>query len=242
MEKSICKINVDKENKVGTGFFCGLPFPDRFNLLPVLITCNHVLGKNSIAQGSKINFTLKNDEISKSIVINNSRRTYTSIEEEKDITIVEINPQEDDINKDSFLDVDEDIDKDDVREIYQNKSVYMIHYEDGNITKESPGIISIIQQDQIKFKHNCDSMDGSSGGPIINSENNGVIGIHKGFFININLGILLKLPIEEFYESHKNSKRINIIRPTTTKISDKGNFYVSNIELLKIYSKIVFCN
>jgi hypothetical protein len=31
MEKSICKINNDKENKVGTGFFCKLPFPDRFN-------------------------------------------------------------------------------------------------------------------------------------------------------------------------------------------------------------------
>jgi len=43
-KESICKIICnDREN--GTGFFCLIPFPDKFNLLPVLITNNHVLDK-----------------------------------------------------------------------------------------------------------------------------------------------------------------------------------------------------
>ena len=36
---------------VGTGFFSKIPFPDIFHFLPVLITCNHALDKNSIALG-----------------------------------------------------------------------------------------------------------------------------------------------------------------------------------------------
>ena len=31
-----------------TGFFCKIPYPDQFNLIPVLITNNHVLNENDI--------------------------------------------------------------------------------------------------------------------------------------------------------------------------------------------------
>ena len=37
MDKSV--FNILKEKSTGTGFLCLLPFPDRFNLLPVLISC-----------------------------------------------------------------------------------------------------------------------------------------------------------------------------------------------------------
>ena len=41
MEKAICQIKI--ENMQTTGFFCRIPFPDKSNMLPVLITNNHVI-------------------------------------------------------------------------------------------------------------------------------------------------------------------------------------------------------
>ena len=262
MKNCICKIKV-KENTFGTGFFCKIPFPDRFNFWPVLITCNHVLDENSLALDSKIEFTLDNDKLKKSIVINNSRRIYTS--KDKDITIIEINPQDDNINYDAFLNVDDNIYKDNLVDIYNNKSVYVIHYEEGKTKKKSPGIIISISDDKFNIKHNCTTKDGSSGSPIINLENFGVMGIHKGSsnpkaLNQINFGTLLKIPIDEFNNSESKPiiqsipKKISTYQTKTEtrnfkKISsyqtktETGNFYVSNIELLKKQIKnLVFCN
>ena len=53
MEKSIVKIKC-LEGGFSSGFFCQIPFPNEFNLLPVLITNNHVLNHNDIIIGKKI--------------------------------------------------------------------------------------------------------------------------------------------------------------------------------------------
>jgi len=47
MKNCICKIIKDDGTR-GTGFFCTIPFPDKFNLLNVLITNNHILEENDI--------------------------------------------------------------------------------------------------------------------------------------------------------------------------------------------------
>ena len=47
LENSICKIKPEK-GPTGTGFLCKIRFPDPLNLLPVLITCNHVINKNDL--------------------------------------------------------------------------------------------------------------------------------------------------------------------------------------------------
>ena len=52
-KKSVCKIN-GKNGGTGTGFLCKIPFPGPFTLLPVFITCNHVLENKDIIEGSKI--------------------------------------------------------------------------------------------------------------------------------------------------------------------------------------------
>ena len=51
METCICKITTNK--KVGTGFFCMIPFPDMNNLLPVLITNNHILESKDLETGKE---------------------------------------------------------------------------------------------------------------------------------------------------------------------------------------------
>ena len=44
MENAICQIKT--ENMQATGFFCRIPFPDKNNMLPVLITNNHIINDN----------------------------------------------------------------------------------------------------------------------------------------------------------------------------------------------------
>ena len=61
IEKSICKIKCNNEGN-GTGFFCLIPFPDKFNLLPVLITNNHVIEKKDISNGKIIKFSINNEK------------------------------------------------------------------------------------------------------------------------------------------------------------------------------------
>ena len=44
-ENSICKI-INGNKAIGTGSLCLIPYPDKTNQLPVLITCNHVINGN----------------------------------------------------------------------------------------------------------------------------------------------------------------------------------------------------
>lgn len=53
IDNSLCKIK-KKNGAVGTGFICRIPFPDFKNLLPVFITCYHVLKKEDITEGKEI--------------------------------------------------------------------------------------------------------------------------------------------------------------------------------------------
>ena len=48
MERTLCKINIQQIQ--GSGFLCKIPFPDRNNLLPVLITNNHIINKDILYQ------------------------------------------------------------------------------------------------------------------------------------------------------------------------------------------------
>ena len=57
IEKSICKIKCNDGGN-GTGFFCIIPFPDKFHLLPVLMTNNHVITEDDIMKVRKIEFTM----------------------------------------------------------------------------------------------------------------------------------------------------------------------------------------
>ena len=47
---------------LGSGFFIKIPHPDKFHLLPVLATNNHVLGVENLSINNVINFSINNDE------------------------------------------------------------------------------------------------------------------------------------------------------------------------------------
>ena len=199
MENCVCKIESNKGG-CGSGFFCNIPYDD-WNLLRVLVTNNHVLDEDDIKTGNKISFSINNSKIIKEILIDESRIKFTS--EDYDVTFIEIK-EEDGIKRDSFLDIDAEIDEVNPDETYRQKPVYLLHYPKGIESQKSEGLIkniTIINNNYIDIQHFCDSTKGSSGGPIINCKTNKVIGIHKGGEgkeKNWNLGTFIRGPLEYF--------------------------------------------
>ena len=163
------------------------------------MTNNHVLEKKDIDCDKKIKFELNDKKISKELMIGKNRRTYTS--SEYDITIIEIK-NDDGLDLNSFLDIDERIYKDNPNEIFRNTPAYLIYYPRDQNAEYSNYYIHSISEDNYNLYHKCSSKPGSSGSPILNLNNNKVIGIHKGgkTKINMNLGTLLKKPLEQFYK------------------------------------------
>ena len=101
MEKNICCIY--QGEKQGTGFFCKIPFPDENNMLPVLITNNHIINEIALKKGVKITIKIKEEKEFRNIYLE-GRIKYT--DEEYDITIIEI--KEGDGIK-NFLELDDNL-------------------------------------------------------------------------------------------------------------------------------------
>jgi len=145
MNNSICKI--EKDQATGTGFISIIPFPDKFNQLPVLFTCNHVLNNNELKIGRIIKLIFNQKEIS--IKLSESRKIYTSDENEYDTTIIELKQGE--YNKNDLLEIDDDIYKEgQLDDIYKQSSVYIIHYPMGIEPKYSLDVIKSIDVQNIK--------------------------------------------------------------------------------------------
>ena len=206
-KNSICKIICPNNKGTGTGFLCKLPFPDCFNLLPVLATCYHVLEKENFINGSKITIQFNNEEKTNIINIDNKRKIYKSNDREYDIIFIEIK-KDDGIDMKHFLDVDDFLYKDgDINNIYKNKDIY----PKGLDSKISFGKVKGINIDNSELEHLCWIDLVSSGAPIFNILNYKILGIHKGdhprFYFK--LGNVLKKPIESFYLKEKNNIKLS---------------------------------
>ena len=211
-EKSICQIQ--SINLIATGFLCCIPNP-------VLITNNHVLNSKQIKVGEKIKlgFLNENDEItSKIIKIDKKRNTYTIGKlngEDIDTTIIELRPDEDGLNDKEFMEIDEKLMNDEIKDKYEKKDIYTIYFNLGKLVSTSIGIINeILKHDKSHtLLHTCDTDCTSSGGPII-LYNHKIIGIYRGFFLyeNYNRATLLQYPIKEYIKKFgvkKMEKKIN---------------------------------
>lgn len=223
IEKKICDIKLP--NSHGTGFFCNIPFNDfdkenTKNKIPVLITNHHVLSQDYLDESEVIEFTLNENKIKKEIKLTNKRRIYSN--EEYDITIIELNPEEDSIESNSFFEVDPKISSDNPQKKFKDIEVYII----GNIDKISNGLLNRIYEDGIKLEYFFSTEPGMSGSPIINLNNYKVIGVHKGASLKkkSNYGIFLRKPIIEFYKKNKNFKIIEKQIPTEEIIDVKPKF------------------
>ena len=146
INNSICKI--EKEQTTGTGFIFIIPFPDTFNWLPVLFTCNHILNNSELKIGRIIKLIFNQKKIP--IKLNESRKIYTSDENEYDTTIIELKQGE--YNNNDLLEIDDDIYKEgQLDDIYKQSSVYIIHYPIGIEPKYSLDVNKSIVAQNIKM-------------------------------------------------------------------------------------------
>ena len=200
-KKCVCKILLD--NKEGTGFLCKIKLKNS-TFLKVLITCNHVINNEELNKNNFINIQFQNDEIKYKIEIDESRKFYTN-KENFDTTIIEI-IEEDQINEDLFLVVNYSIFASNLFNYECKKNIFLFHYQQGEKLSISFGTIINIKKN--KFYHICNTKPGSSGGPIFNSINNEVLGIHLGEKdFNMNLGVFLKGPINDFIKKYFNEEK-----------------------------------
>ena len=230
MIKASCII--EKNKGQGTGFFCLIPFPNKIHPLPVLMTNNHILSKEDIIKGRIINISMKHNKFN--ILIDGSRKVYT--DEIYDITIIEMKAV-DGLNFNAFLEIDDLIYEEKPYEYFKDRSIYLIHYPQGNVGAEfAVGKIKRIDLDCTVIEHTCNSNHGSSGSPILDLKTNKVIGIHKGSLIQklCNLGTFIKNPIEKIYQLYKNELEENEIRNYNDKNNIKNednNFSIFNDDI-----------
>ena len=86
--------------------------------------------------------------------------------------------EEDNIKE--YLELDDNIFKDNEKVFYEEKPIYIIQYpkrSDGEEACVSYGILNKIDKNNIMHKYSTDI--GSSGSPILSLKNNKVIGMHK---------------------------------------------------------------
>ena len=187
MGNFICKIN---GNKIGTGFFCKIPY--KGNLIPVLITNNHVIDDDYLKDKNYIKFYINED--SQIINIDKNSKIYSSNRNEYDITIIKLN-EADEIK--NFLEIDKNIFKNNSELYYKDEQIYILHYPNAGKPSISYGK-GIEKLTDFDIKHFCNTQPGSSGGPILSLLTNKIIGIHKAFIKKgYNIGTFLKFPLNE---------------------------------------------
>ena len=205
---AVCQICVS-DKKFGSGFFCKIPYTKENNLLlPVLITNNHVLSKDSLETDIKIKI---NDETK--IISLKGRKKWTNVE--MDFTCIEIKEEEDKIYTYFNLD-DKVLDKNYSNDNYLNHNVliYAIN-KDNNLMGFSNGVIK--KNEDPFFAYTCNTYPGCSGGCIVNQFNNNVIGIHKGEIETgnkkeVNAGIYINNVINSIKKTKENiSQKVKII-------------------------------
>ena len=234
LKNNICNILL-KSGARGTGFFMKIKYSYNENLLPVLITCNHLIDESFLSENDKIDIEINGQN--KSIDLKN-RIKYTN--KEIDITIIEINEKKDEIK--NFLLLDEE--NQDIK--ISGKTIYLLQYYEANgpsapsVPCVSYGILKY--NDKLKFEHNCSTNLGSSGSAILNLATNKVIGIHIGTFANdnynYNIGRFLNNLLNDFIKKiYYNKIEENEIQSLMKIPSKKVNIEDRNILIGENYNE-----
>ena len=233
MKNSICKI-CNKDGSKGTGFFCKISLPDK-GYINAFITNNHVINEKYLENEKEIIIEINKG---KNIIVDKvkySNDTFKYTNKEYDITIIEIN------NNDNykFLELDENI-LDDYKG-YIGNSIYILHYPsnfDEIKAAVSFGILkSNFEDKNYNFKHFCCTEFGSSGAPLLNLENNKIIGIHKeaGKNKQYNIGAFLYEPLKEVINKYREQKILKDKSKTNNNLLQNVD---KNDKIMKLYNKL----
>ena len=226
MKYAICKI-YKGDGKYGTGFFCQI-CPNTNNHKTFLITCNYVVNENSINNDKKIQLTLKDGQTNIELNVDESRKTYFS--KSSGVTIIEIKNTD---NIKYFLELDNSI-FNSAAQGFNSTSIYNISYQQNQKVSVSYGNLKGFKG--ITIYHNCSTDSVSPGSPLLNLNNNKVIGLHLGTNKNnINIGILINDYIKKYlsffndFNSNPPYKRAQTKQIPESQISNKNPPFMRSI-------------
>ena len=211
LENSICNVYFKEKNKC-EGFFCKINFMPIYGSLPVLILNSYLIKKDDIFIDERIDIIVKNNNKA-SLIIDESRKIYTE-KEKYGLTIIEIK-EDDGLDIHSFLEIDPNIMENKSEIIYNKNLINLFYYSFEKMPINIiPGIINSINfVNQIIDFYSLDNKI-SVGSPIINKNNNKIIGIIKtcDTITFKSIGIFFKGLIKEFIdETLENKSTITII-------------------------------
>ena len=207
-------------------FFCKIPY--KKGTMKVIMTNYHVLNGNHYKKNNEINFFLNDDKEVKVIKLGIDRKIYFN--KDYDIAIIEI-IEDDGIDK--YLELDENIFKEEAKAYFEDISIYILHYPYGNKASVSYGLSKDLNDFEIG--HTCCTEHGSSGSPILNLANNKVIGIHKqgSKNINFNIGTFLKFPLKDFMKTKRSNSAMNIFNENNNNIN---NFDIKHLTMKNLFN------
>ena len=229
VKECLCKIKYKGNNKIElNGFLCKIPFPNKYNLLPVLITNDKIL--ENIKNNNPIEiivYIMNEDKPSFKINFKNSLKFYQS--EKYNIAIIEIKNKNAKFNH--FLDIDNNIFE---NKNYNFESICLI-----NNKNSYSGEIKKIKENKndFYFNYTCNEYQNEEeflGSPILNSDNYKIIGIYIRKQKNIIYGKIIKEPIEEFCNKYLTYKlnEIQLLYQYPENEDDKirifGDIFVDN--------------
>ena len=213
VSKCVCKIIINEVEgtKAGTGFFI------IYKNLKYLITCYHIINsekknyKIEIYNKKEFNLELKNH--------------FVLLQDSLDVSVVEINENDEFINYIDFLDYD--LNYINGCDQYKDLEVYALGYPKGLDSIAESGVIKKI--DNFEFYHDINTEGGSSGSPILLFNINKVVGIHKQADVikQLNVGTFINIIFEKINDKKENSKDIE------REINDKN--IILDIEILEKY-------
>lgn len=228
MKTCICKININGNR--GSGFFTKISMNDK--MVPVFITNYHIINKDYLHNKDEIEVIIY-DELKK-IYIKNKAFYFN---QEYDVTIIEVDEEKEKIS--NYLELDENIFNENRINEYIGNTIYILQYpsyHDEQKLGVSYGIIKNRFEDkEYNFIHYCSTEYGSSGSPILNINNNKIIGIHKQRSANYNIGSFLYYSLKEFKNLYENKKcnKINVINKNNT-----DNIYTKGKTMPAFYKEI----
>ena len=217
LKKCTCKIITN--DGIGSGFFCKLNISDINNIQrPFLMTNNHVIDEDYLNSYNILRIEVNK----KKKILLNLRDRIKLTDVKNDFTIIEIKHFDRIFD---FFEISHDIIKNNYKNTLTETDVIIPQYPGGNNLSVAFGAISRIEEEDIYYTVSTDF--GSSGSPILLTNNLELIGLHKQRVkdSNENCGTYIENILTSI-EEMANERNINMLE-------EQKELNISNLELIK---------
>ena len=192
LNKSLYKIEYGKEREPIIGFFCHIKYENKN--IPVFIT-----NYEAFYLATHKSIKVKTNKETISVELGNIKY----FDKDYDLSILQIKENKN-TNKIYFLELDENVYKNNNEIHYNNSSIYTIHYNQDKNIYATFGAIKYINKSKMILSTNINLNFKDS--PVFNLSNNKLIGIAKENSKYFTNGYFFKFIINEFINEYKISK------------------------------------